>query len=206
MPLTPSIARELIHTCSIIIIHGYLRADGLYDIEGHLTDAKTRDMTLTVGVRKAGEPIHEMWLRITIDKRLNIVAAEAQSDAMPYPGHCDKITPKYQQLVGLSLLPGFTAKVRDIFGGVEGCTHITELIGKVATTAYQTLAGEVKLSGGHETVSARQMPCAGYRWPRCGEVLSPLAPRRENTGWLSGCLRADVLNNRESHEHPRIPG
>lgn len=144
MPLTPSAARELIHTRSIII-HGYLRADGLYDIEGHLTDVKTRDMTLTVGVRKAGEPIHEMWLRITIDKRLNIVAAEAQSDAMPYPGHCDKITPKYQQLVGLSLLPGFTAKVRDIFGGVEGCTHITELIGKVATTAYQTLAGEVKL-------------------------------------------------------------
>lgn len=146
MPLTPTIEREPLHTRSITI-HGYRRTDGLYDIEGHLTDVKSLDMTLTAGVRKAGEAIHEMWLRITIDTRLNIVAAEAQSDAVPYPGHCSEITPHYGKLVGLSLRPGFTAKVRALFGSPRGCTHISELVGSVATAAYQTLAGQVKQPG-----------------------------------------------------------
>ena len=144
MPLTPSVAREPLHTRNITI-RGYRRSDGLYDIEGHLMDVKTRDMTLSAGVRKAGEPVHEMWLRMTIDTRLNIVAAEAQSDAVPYPGHCGEITPHYEKLVGLSLRPGFAAKVRELFGSTRGCTHISELIGSVATTAYQTLTGQVKL-------------------------------------------------------------
>jgi hypothetical protein len=144
MPLSSSVQREPVHTRTIVI-RGYRRADGLYDVEGHLTDVKTRDTALAAVLRRAGEPIHEMWLRITVDKRLCIVAAEACSDAVPYPGHCAGITPKYQQLVGLNLRPGFTAKVREIFGGISGCTHITELISKVATTAYQTLAGEIKL-------------------------------------------------------------
>jgi hypothetical protein len=143
MPLTPSsAARESLHTRNVEV-KGYRRADGLYDIEGHLTDVKSCDLTLTAGVRKAGEPIHEMWVRLTIDRRLNIVDAEAQTDAGPYPGNCELITPDYKQLVGLSLLPGFAAKVREMFRGVRGCTHITELIGSVATAAYQTLAGEV---------------------------------------------------------------
>jgi hypothetical protein len=143
MPLTPSSStRERLHTRNIEV-RGYRRSDGLYDIEGHLTDVKSRDLTLTAGIRKAGEPVHEMWLRITIDRRLNIVDAEAQTDAGPYPGNCERITTDYKQLVGLSLLPGFTAKVREMFRGAHGCTHITELIGSVATAAYQTLAGEV---------------------------------------------------------------
>jgi hypothetical protein len=143
MPLTPSTApRERLHIRDIEV-RGYHRADGLYDIEGHLTDVKSRDLTLTAGIRKAGEPVHEMWVRISIDKRLNIVDAEAITDAGPYPGNCELITPDYKQLVGLSLLPGFTTKVREMFRGAHGCTHITELIGSVATAAYQTLAGEV---------------------------------------------------------------
>src|ERR1700674_989176 len=143
MPLTPSTApRERLHTRNVEV-RGYRRADGLFDIEGHLRDVKSHDLTLTAGIRKAGEPVHEMWVRLTINKRLNIVDAEAQTDAGPYPGNCEVITPDYKQLVGLSLLPGFTTKVREMFRGARGCTHITELIGSVATAAYQTLAGEV---------------------------------------------------------------
>ena len=145
MPLTPpATPREPLHTRKIEIT-GYRRADGLYDIEGHLTDVKTRDLTLTAGTRRAGEPVHDMWLRITIDKRLNVVDAEARTDARPYPGHCEEVTPDYRKLVGLSLRPGFASKVRELFRGVRGCTHITELVGSVATAAYQTLAGEVSL-------------------------------------------------------------
>src|SRR5256885_5254249 len=48
---------------------GYKRADGLWDVEAHLSDIKNHDYHLKTGVRRAGQPIHEMWLRLTIEDR-----------------------------------------------------------------------------------------------------------------------------------------
>ena len=44
MPLTPPAARETLHTRRIEI-NGYRRADGLFDIEAHLTDRKSFGQT-----------------------------------------------------------------------------------------------------------------------------------------------------------------
>jgi len=57
-------------------------------------------------------------------------------------GECDAITPHYRKLVGLAIRPGYTQKIKELFGGVRGCTHITELAGSLATAAFQTLAGQ----------------------------------------------------------------
>ena len=123
-------------------MRGYKRDDGLFDIEAHLHDMKDVDFKVASGMRYAGDSIHSMWLRITIDATLTIVDAEASSDAMPYPGHCDRITPDYKQLVGLAIRPGFTNQVMARLGGIRGCTHITELVSSLATTAFQTIAGQ----------------------------------------------------------------
>jgi len=142
MPLPePKRPREPLHRRSIEI-RGYKRDDGLYDVEGHLVDTKDVDFKLAAGIRAKGEPIHEMWLRITIDRNLVIVDAQASTDAMPYVGECDKITPDYRKLVGIAIRPGYTQKVKELFGNVRGCTHITELAGAIATAAFQTLAGQ----------------------------------------------------------------
>ncbi len=142
MPLSPpKSARKPLHHRAISV-RGYVRDDGLFDIEGHLGDTKAVDLKLQSKHLPAGEPIHEMWLRITIDKNLNIVDAEAVTDAMPYEGTCDQIVPEYRALIGLSITPGFTHRVKTLFGGTRGCTHLTDLIGIVATTAFQTLAGQ----------------------------------------------------------------
>ncbi|HXN15314.1 MAG TPA: DUF2889 domain-containing protein, partial [Usitatibacter sp.] len=90
-------AREPLHRRTIEI-QGYKRADGLYDIEGYLLDRKDIDFKLASGVRAAGEPIHSMGLRITVDRNLTIVEAEATMDGMPYVGHCDEIVAAYRQL------------------------------------------------------------------------------------------------------------
>lgn len=147
MPLTPTkVSRTPLHHRAINV-RGYLREDGLFDIEGHLRDTKDADFRLQSGLRRAGQPVHEMWLRLTINKTLDIVDAEAATDAMPYEGYCDHIVPEYRALIGLSIRPGFTYRIKELFGGVRGCTHITDLIGIVATTAFQTLAGQVRLDG-----------------------------------------------------------
>src|SRR6185295_9946546 len=63
-------------------------------------------------------------------------------DAMPYVNYCNTIVPAYRALVGLAIRPGYSERVRELFGGVRGCTHITELAGALATAAFQTMAGQ----------------------------------------------------------------
>jgi len=137
----PEAAREPLHRRAIEI-NGYKRADGLYDIEGRLVDTKPFDFKLAAGIRPAGEAIHSMWLRITVDRTLTIVEAAASMDAMPYVDHCNAIVPAYRKLVGLAIRPGYHEKVKELFGGVRGCTHVSELAAMLATAAFQTMAGQ----------------------------------------------------------------
>ncbi|MEO8849114.1 MAG: DUF2889 domain-containing protein [Casimicrobiaceae bacterium] len=126
------------------IYEGFARADGLFDIEGHLTDVKDHAYALMTGERDPGEPIHEMWVRVTVDRALTIVALEAHTDRMPYPGECDRIEQSYGKLVGANLANGFRRALYDAMGGVKGCTHVTELLGYLPTAAIQTLSGLIR--------------------------------------------------------------
>jgi hypothetical protein len=145
LPVT-EVERELTHTRRLRY-EGYKRADGLWDIEAHLSDVKNHDYALKTGVRRAGQAIHEMWLRITIDRKLTIVDAAASSDAVPYAGGCEKAAPAYRGLVGLNLAKDFRKRAREMLGGVKGCTHLTEMLGGMPTAAVQTFAGEMKEEG-----------------------------------------------------------
>jgi DUF2889 family protein len=139
MPLSPAAPRELLHTRQIEC-HGFLRADGLWDIEGHMTDRKSYSFPSDErGEVTAGTPVHDMWIRITIDDDMVIKAIEAVTDASPFR-MCPSITPNFQRLLGLAVRPGFIPKVKQLLGGVEGCTHLVELMGPIGTTAFQTVA------------------------------------------------------------------
>lgn len=138
MPLSPPVDREHIHTRSVTCT-GHRRTDGLWDIEGHITDAKTYGFDNDWRGRvEPGMPVHDMWIRLTVTDELEIVAVEAVTDASPFQ-ICPDITPNFQRLVGLRIRPGFTGTVRERLGGVQGCTHLVELLGPVATTAFQTI-------------------------------------------------------------------
>src|SRR5271163_798275 len=80
MPLTPPAPREELHTRAITL-RGYRRQDGLFDIEARLVDTKPFAMpNQDRGHIRAGEPLHEMWMRLTIDETMQIVACEAATD------------------------------------------------------------------------------------------------------------------------------
>ena len=138
MPLSAPAPREHLHTRQVEC-QGFQRADGLWDIEGHMTDRKTYSFPSDErGEVTAGTPIHDMWLRVTLDDGFHIRAIEAVTDGSPF-SLCPQITPNFQRLVGLRLGPGFTRKIKELLGGVEGCTHLVELMGPLATTAFQTI-------------------------------------------------------------------
>jgi hypothetical protein len=139
MPLSQPAERERLHTRSIEI-NGYRRADGLYDIEAHLTDSKSfGNANYDRGYIQPGEPIHDMWLRLTIDDTMHIIGCEAVSDHTPYV-MCPQAAPNFARLVGLRIKAGFLREANHLVGGVVGCTHLRELLQQMATTAFQTIS------------------------------------------------------------------
>ena len=139
MPLANAASRKLIHTRDIHC-NGYERDDGLWDIEGQITDTKSYSFdNHERGRVGAGTPVHDMLVRLTVDDDLIIQKAEAVTESAPF-GVCPEISPNVRRLEGVKISSGWTKTVREKFGGTEGCTHILHLIlGPLATTAYQTI-------------------------------------------------------------------
>jgi hypothetical protein len=127
-----------LHTRSVQC-KGYIRDDGLYDIEGTLVDVKSVPFhNMDRGRVEPGEPIHEMWIRLTVDIDLNVIDVEARSVWGPY-SICGDITPNFKRLKGHAIGRGWTRTTRELLGGTQGCTHLVELLGPIATTAFQTI-------------------------------------------------------------------
>ena len=137
MPLPQPVSRKLMHTRAIEC-RGYEREDGLWDIEAHLVDTKTYAHSRRQGGRDraAGEPVHDMWLRLTIDLDMRIHDAEAKTDEGPYPV-CGDIVVNFKSLAGVKIGPGWRREIAARLGGVKGCTHLVELLGPLGTTAFQ---------------------------------------------------------------------
>ncbi|MBS7810798.1 DUF2889 domain-containing protein [Roseococcus pinisoli] len=138
MPLSPPSPRKLSHLRDIAL-RGFIREDGLVDIEAHLTDTKTYGFPSEHrGDVGPGDPVHGMWVRMTIDTDMKIMSCEAVSDFTPF-AVCPGATPNFANLAGLTIGAGFNRAVNERVGGVQGCTHLREVIAQMATVAFQTV-------------------------------------------------------------------
>ena len=140
MPLSPAADREMIHTRTMDL-RAYRRSDGLYDIEGHIIDVKPYTHNLTDSHRAAGEPVHDMWLRLTVDKELVVQSAEAKLDVGAH-AYCTGVEPNFAHLAGLRIAPGWNRGVRERVGHGLGCAHLVEMLAQMATAAMQALWSE----------------------------------------------------------------
>jgi len=138
MPLSRPAERQHLHTRAIVS-QGFRRSDGMWDIEARLTDTKTYGFANAWrGEIAPGEPIHDMWLRLTVDDDFIVREIEVATDAAPFE-ICPAIAPNFQRIVGQKIGPGWNRRVKSLLGGIEGCTHLVELLGASATVVYQTL-------------------------------------------------------------------
>lgn len=173
MPLSQPVERKFLHQRNIDL-RGYQRADGLWDIEAHLVDTKGYDFdNRWRGGIPAGEPIHNMWIRMTLDDDMTIQGLEAVSDHTPFPS-CPEAADVYGRLVGVKIGPGWMEEVARRIRRVEGCTHLFELLRPMATAAFQTLHPARK----KRSAEARPMlmnSCHG--WREDGEAIAALYPK-----------------------------
>lgn len=140
MGLPKSVTREKMHQRKINV-EGFLRDDGLWDIDAQMVDARSYDCDYDEthrGMIKAGEPVHDMWLRLTIDLDFVIHDVQASSDQTPF-GICTRATAAMRRLTGIRIGSGWMKQVRERIGNIESCTHLMDLLGPISATSYQTL-------------------------------------------------------------------
>lgn len=138
MPLSNPAPRRHLHTRTIVC-EGYERDDGLFDIEARIVDVKTYETDDPYrGKRTPGMPVHDMQVRLTLDKSYTVKGVEVTTNDSPYT-ICPTVAPGYQKLVGARVGAGWRKAVHEAVGRTKGCTHITELLMPVATVAFQTM-------------------------------------------------------------------
>ena len=178
MSLSKPVERQEVH-CRRLVVRGYRRADGLFDIEGNLEDSKPYPYALIEKDLAPGQPIHGMWLRLTVDRALLVHAAEAWTEHGPYRT-CAEVEPNYAALAGLTIGAGWNRNAKARMGRVAGCTHMTEMLAQMAITALQTVWSDRNRAreGAREGDPAPEMIDTCHTYRADGPMVRRLWPER----------------------------
>ena len=176
-------ARRHMHTRTIEC-NGYLRDDGLWEVEARLRDTKpfTQSASRYREELKPGDPVHDIALRLAIDDSMTIREAQATMRATPYPT-CIEVEPILQRLVGERIGNGWRKVVQSKLGRLESCTHLTELLGPAVTTLFQTMShgsdpeGRDSLDNQRARTERPFFVGGCYSWRTDGPVVADMFPQ-----------------------------
>lgn len=172
MPLPPSVEREELHQ-RLITMKAWRRVDGMFDVEARLVDTKPFEFQRLIGeTTPAGAAVHDLWVRLVIDADFVVREITATSDTTPF-AICRDATATLAVLVGERIGPGWPKVVRERLRGAAGCTHLSELMAPLATTALQ----------GIRAVLPRQAVGADTQQPRSPAAWTPAMPSRPTAKW-----------------------
>lgn len=137
-PTTPPIedaGLELLHDRAYAV-QVFRRSESEIIARGTVRDVKPP------GLYVEGDPdaltMHDMTVVLTVSyPALEIMRADVDFGTFPQPT-CPGIAEGYRGLAGISIARGFTHKVRELFGGPRGCTHVTALLQAMAPAVVQS--------------------------------------------------------------------
>jgi len=165
-------------------MRAFARADRLYDIEARLQDRKPFPFRRRVPTKEvpAGEPLHDLWVRIRVDRTLVVRAIEAASDTTPWD-LCRQAEATLAVLVGERIGRGWSSRVKEKLRGAAGCTHLTEMLIPMATVALQGIRGvNREMIDAVDAAGAPQALDSCFSYDRRREVVKMLWPRHHVAG------------------------
>lgn len=189
MPMSNPVNHREIHHRTIDI-KAFARDDGLYDVLAHLVDRKPFPFLRIDPYNPipAGQPLHDFWIRITVDDGYVVRAIEAASDTTPFE-LCKEAETTLSVLVGARIASGWSSKVKSLLRGAASCTHLMEMLITMATPALQGIRGlarEHKVLMDSNAVTGKLDSCYAYsshravikmHWP---EHYKPSKPSESN--------------------------
>ncbi|MDD3937601.1 DUF2889 domain-containing protein [Rhodoferax sp.] len=174
--------RRALHT-RIVKSEGFLRDDGLWEVDGELIDRKSYAyQDLERGLLSVGYPVHHMHARLTLNHDMQVVEAYATMQANPF-AYCLGALKGVDGLKGAHVGSGWRRSVNDAMGETNGCAHIRELFLAMATTAFQTIScyrDQYMKELGSPRAAGSDMPffldnC--HSWERSSQVVATHFPK-----------------------------
>ncbi|MEO5842423.1 MAG: DUF2889 domain-containing protein [Acidimicrobiales bacterium] len=131
--------------------------------------------------------VHQMELEVDVRKAdLVITRAEARMVRFPHT-ECPDITPKFGELVGVSIARGYNRAVQERFIGIAGCTHLefmARALGPAVVQAAQSAKGYERITSGaapRDIVVTPFMRNTCHVWRDGGPAMDKI-----DAGWRPG--------------------
>lgn len=133
------VQREELHTRKIDF-KGFRRSDGLFEVEARVLDSKPYEFDLPNGggTIPPNQHFHNLGICVTFDNNMTIKGVRTISETFPYLD-CQYGGQSLQALIGLTIGPGWSKKIRSRLPTSETCTHLRELLIPLATAAFQAM-------------------------------------------------------------------
>lgn len=117
-------------------VRAFRIADDRFMLRGVVCDEKP------AGVYVSNDP-DPLWMHLmVVDLEITYPTFVIEKASVEFKNHphlgCTDITDHYKKLEGISISRGFNAKVKELFAGPRGCTHIGALLAAMAPVAIQT--------------------------------------------------------------------
>ena len=117
-------------------VRAFRMADDRFMLRGVVCDEKP------AGVYVSNDP-DPLWMHLmVVDLEIIYPTFVIEKASVEFKNHphlgCTDITDHYKKLEGMSISRGFNAKVKELFGGPRGCTHIGALLSAMGPVAIQT--------------------------------------------------------------------
>jgi hypothetical protein len=129
-------ACQKIHTRSINVAIYTYEKDAIV-VEGHLKDDRLIDSYRSGGNVKQPGAVHNMIIRMKVrGPGLIIEDIDVEMPTVPNDG-CIETRRSLEPIKGMSIVSGFTVKVKELVGGAKGCAHLVALLMAMAPAAVQ---------------------------------------------------------------------
>jgi hypothetical protein len=134
------ITREELHFRRIDM-RGWRRSDGLFEVEGRVTDRKPHAFKVPNGTKVVppNAALHDMGVKLVFDDDMWVHDVFAFTDAAPY-ADCIAAGSSLQTLKGMRIAAGWSTEVTRRLAGANSCTHLMQLLIPMGTTAFQSLS------------------------------------------------------------------
>jgi hypothetical protein len=127
---------QKIHTRQIDIATYEGSGDAII-VEGTLRDERLFDSYMATGGKRPPGTIHHMIIRMVVrGPRLVIEDIEVEMPTIPHDA-CIETLACLDPIRGMSIVSGFTAKVKALVGGTKGCYHLSCLLNAMAPAVVQ---------------------------------------------------------------------
>ena len=162
----------------------------IFDDEHILISGELKEKNLITIYERSGEPIepnvfHHMQIQLLIkNSELKIVDIHVKIPGAPHDNICREMENSLDKIKGLTIAPGFTAKVKKIAGGIRGCAHLTTLLLSMAPAALQ----------GYWIFEARKKQRSGEPVLNIGEYLVDACWAWRKDGPLAQRLKTEIAD------------